>query len=283
MAEKKKIQNRRTGGRKKTSARRSSSPIAKRSEMPRWLYVCIVALVTAVAAYCIYYFFFRPYFYRFRPCYGHKQYEICLPSGFSVYGIDISRHQGKIDWETFKKNNPTAAPISFIYIKATEGSDFTDINFKENFENARKHGFLRGAYHYFSTHSTGSAQAQMFIKTAKLEKGDLPPMIDIEEKPKDKIKFIQELKIFISKIEEHYGVKPILYTYRKYKTRYLTDQFFSRYPSWVAHYYIDSLGADVEWLIWQCSDIGEVPGITENVDINIFNGSLEQLESLRIK
>lgn len=282
MAEKKKIQKR-TGGRKKTSARRSSSPIAKRSEMPRWLYVCIVALVTAVAAYCIYYFFFRPYFYRFRPCYGHKQYEICLPSGFSVYGIDISRHQGKIDWETFKKNNPTAAPISFIYIKATEGSDFTDINFKENFENARKHGFLRGAYHYFSTHSTGSAQAQMFIKTAKLEKGDLPPMIDIEEKPKDKIKFIQELKIFISKIEEHYGVKPILYTYRKYKTRYLTDQFFSRYPSWVAHYYIDSLGADVEWLIWQCSDIGEVPGITENVDINIFNGSLEQLESLRIK
>ncbi len=282
MAENKKIQKR-TGGRKKTSARRSSSPVIKRSEMPRWLYVSLIVFTAFVALYCIYLFFFRPYFYRFRPCYGHKQYEICLPSGFSVYGIDISHHQGNINWETFQKNNPTTAPISFIYIKATEGSDFTDSNFKENFENAREHGFLRGAYHYFSTRSTGLSQAEMFIKTVKLQKGDLPPMIDIEEKPKERAKFIQELKIFISKIEDHYGVKPLLYTYRKYKTRYLNDSFFARYPSWVAHYYIDSLDPETKWLIWQCSDIGEVPGIPENVDINIFNGNREQLESLRIK
>lgn len=281
MAEKKKIQKR-TGGRKTTSARRSSSR-PKRSEMPPWLLVLLVVALSVVALYITYLFFFRPYFYRFRPCYGHKQYEICLPAGYSVYGIDISRYQGKIDWKKFAENNPADAPISFVYIKATEGSDFTDVNFKENFENARKHGFLRGAYHYFSTHSTGAAQAQMFIKTAQLQKGDLPPMIDIEEKPKDKTKFIQELKIFIKCIEEHYGVKPLLYTYRKYKTSYLNDPFFARYPSWVAHYYIDSLDADVAWLIWQCSDMGEIEGIPENVDINIFNGSREQLNSLRLK
>lgn len=275
--------SKRTGGRKRTSARRSSSPVIKRSEMPRWLYVTVVTLTAAVMLYCIYLFFFRPYFYRFRPCYGHKQYEICLPSGFSVYGIDISRHQGKIDWEKFAQNNPAAAPISFVYIKATEGSDFTDVNFKENFKNARKHGFMRGAYHYFSTHSTGLAQANMFIKTVQLQKGDLPPMIDIEEKPKDWKKYIQELKIFIKKVEGHYGVKPILYTYRKYKERHLSDPFFERYPSWVAHYYVSSLDSDVEWLMWQCSDIGEIPGIPENVDINIFNGSFEQLKGLRIK
>lgn len=282
MAERKKIAQR-TGGRKRTSARRSSSPSVKRREMPQWLFVTTIILVAAAALYLSYLFFFRPYFYRFRPCYGHKQYEICLPSGFSVYGIDISRHQGIIDWEKFRNENPTTAPISFVYMKATEGSDFTDVSFRENFENARKHGFLRGAYHYFSPHSTGAAQARMFIKTANLQKGDLPPMIDIEEKPKNKTKFIQELKVFIKCIEEHYGVKPLLYTYRKYKSRYLTDPFFARYPSWVAHYYIDSLDADVEWLIWQCSDMGEVPGIPENVDINIFNGSRQQLESLRLK
>ncbi len=282
MAETKNIKQR-TGGRKKTSARRSSSRAPKRSDMPGWLSLCIVVLVSFTALYCTFILFFRPYFYRFLPCYGHKQYEICLPSGFSVYGIDISRHQGNIDWGKFKNENPADAPISFVYIKATEGSDFTDVNFTDNFNNAREHGFIRGAYHFFSLHSTGLAQAEMFIKTVKLQKGDLPPMVDIEVNPKDKTKFLQELKTFITKIEEHYGVKPILYTYRKYKTRYLTDKFFARYPSWVAHYYVDSLGKDVEWLIWQCSDMGEVPGIPEDVDINIFNGNRQQLESLLIK
>lgn len=281
MAEKKKIQQR-TGGRKKTSARRSSSPNVGKP-MPRWIYVTTIVMATAIALYLIYALFFRPYFYRFLPCYGHKHYEICLPSGYTVFGIDISRYQGNIDWEAFRDGNPAEAPISFVYIKATEGSDFTDVNFADNFAEAKKYGFMRGAYHYFSTKSSGIAQAEMFIKTAGLTKGDLPPMIDIEERPKDKKRFLQELKTFITKIEDHYGVKPIIYTYRKYKSRYLDDPFFERYPSWIAHYYISSLGDDVKWLIWQCSDIGEVPGIPHNVDINIFNGSIEQLKSLQIK
>lgn len=251
--------------------------------MPRGAYLPIIIIVAALSLYLIYTLFFKPYFYRFRPCYGQKHYEICLPSGYTVFGIDISRYQGNIDWEKFKKENPAEAPIAFVYTKATEGSDFTDINFHDNFEATRKHGFMRGAYHYFSTKSSGLAQAQMFIKTVKLSKGDLPPMVDVEEKPKNKELFIQELKIFITKIEEHYGVKPIVYTYRKYKKRYLGDSFFERYPSWVAHYYIDALDKDVKWLFWQCSDIGEVPGIPQNVDINIFNGSIEQLKSLCIK
>ena len=281
MADKRKI-SKRTGGRKNTSARRSSSPTVG-STMPRWVYVSLIILATSIALVLIYALFFRPYFYRFRPCYGQKHYEICLPSGYTVFGIDISRHQGNINWEKFEKGNSVEAPISFVYIKATEGQDFTDTNFEENFKAAKQHGFLRGAYHYFSTKSTGREQAQMFIKTAKLTKGDLPPMVDVEEKPKDKKKFLQELKIFITKLEEHYGVKPIIYTYRKFKTRYLNDSFFEKYPSWVAHYYIDALDSESKWLIWQCSDIGEIPGIPHNVDINIFNGNMEQLKSLRIK
>lgn len=281
MAEKKKT-HKRTGGRKNTSARRSSSP-AVGGTMPRWVYVPTIIIATTIALAIVYTFFFRPYFYRFRPCYGQKRYEICLPSGFSVYGIDISRHQGNINWEKFRRENPAEAPISFVFIKATEGRDFTDSNFEENFIAAKQHGFLRGAYHYFSTKSTGREQAQMFIKTVKLTKGDLPPMIDIEEKPKDKKKFLQELKTFVTLIEGHYGVKPIIYTYKKFKTRYLNDSFFEKYPSWIAHYYVDSLDKDTKWLIWQCSDMGEIPGIPHNVDINIFNGNLEQLNSLKIK
>jgi lysozyme len=205
-----------------------------------------------------------------------------MPAGHSVYGIDVSRHQGEIDWEALKKGNHPDAPISFVYVKASEGSDFKDKKFEQNFENARKHGFMRGAYHYFSTTSSGVSQANLFISMVKLSPGDLPPVLDIEEKPKNKKKYIEEAKIWLKKIEEHYGVKPIIYASSKYKKKYLDEAFFKEYPSWVAHYYIPRLTEGEEWLMWQCSDIGVLPGINEKVDINIFNGSEKQFKALLI-
>ena len=281
MAEKKE-KKRKTGGRKKNSARRSSSR-NKRRHTPHWVYYIFAALLASFFIAWAYYVLFRPYLYRFRPCYGEKHYEICMPLRHSVYGIDVSRHQGKIDWEKMKRETAKESPISFVYIKATEGSDFTDRNFETNFKEAAEQGFIRGAYHYFGTQSTGLAQAEMYINTVKLKKGDLPPMVDVEERPNDIKKFIQELKVFIARIEEHYGVKPVIYSYKKYKQRFLNDSYFDKYPSWVAHYYVSSLDEDIEWLIWQCSDRGIVPGIEEPVDINIFNGNIEQLKSLLIK
>lgn len=205
-----------------------------------------------------------------------------MPAGHSVYGIDVSRHQGEIDWQTLKAGQHPDAPISFVYVKASEGSDFKDIKFKENFENARKHGFIRGAYHYFSTTSSGVSQANLFISMVKLSSGDLPPVLDIEEKPKNKKKYIDEVKVWLKKVEEHYGVKPIIYASSKYKKKYLDDPFFKEYPSWVAHYYIPELREGEEWLMWQCTDLGVLPGIKEKVDINIFNGSKKQFKNLLI-
>ena len=205
-----------------------------------------------------------------------------MPSGHSVYGIGISRHQGDIDWNRLSTGHHPDAPISFIYIKASEGSDFKDVKFNENFENARKHGFVRGAYHYFSTTSSGLSQANLFISMVKLRKGDLPPVLDIEEKPKNKKKYIEEVKVWLKKVEAHYGVKPIIYASSKYKQKYLDDPFFKEYPSWVAHYYIPELRKGEEWLMWQCTDLGVLPGIKEKVDINIFNGSKKQFQNLLI-
>lgn len=271
------------GGRKKTtSARRSYRKKRQNKDLPRWCYVTIAACLSFLFVLGSYYIFFRPYFYRFRPCFNHKYYEVCMPAGHSVYGIDISRHQGDIDWEALKNGNHPDAPISFIYIKASEGSDFKDKKFNENFENARKHGFIRGAYHYFSTTSSGVAQANLFISMVKLRPGDLPPVLDIEEKPKNKKKYIEEVKVWLQKVEKHYGVKPIIYASSKYKKKYLDDPFFKEYPSWVAHYYIPELNKGEEWLMWQCTDIGVMPGIKEKVDINIFNGSSKQLKELLI-
>ena len=270
----------RDGGRKKTTSARRSSRKKKNKDMPRWIYVITAALLSFVLVVGSYYVFFRPYFYRFRPCFNHKYYDVCMPAGHSVYGIDVSRHQGDIDWEALKKGNHPDAPISFVYVKASEGSDFKDKKFEQNFENARKHGFMRGAYHYFSTTSSGVSQANLFISMVKLQPGDLPPVLDIEEKPKNKKKYIDEVKIWLKKVEEHYGVKPIVYASSKYKKKYLDDPFFKEYPSWVAHYYIPELTDGEEWLMWQCTDIGVMPGIKEKVDINIFNGTEKQLKEL---
>lgn len=286
MAEATKKKNNPGGRKKTTSARRLSSPRKKQKkqgDLPGWVYIVVAALLSSLAIAAVYYIFFRPYFYRFRPCYGERHYGICMPLGYSIYGIDVSRHQGTIDWEGLKNGDGKSAPVQFVYMKATEGSDFTDKNFKNNFASAKEQGFVRGAYHYFSPYSGGLAQANMFIKTVKLQKGDLPPVVDVEERPKDKQRFIQELKIFIAKIEEHYGVKPIIYSYKKYKEQYLSEPFFNKYPLWVAHYYVSKLDENIEWLMWQCSDIGQLPGIKENVDINIFNGTKEQFKSILIK
>lgn len=278
----KKDNKKQNGGRKQTTSARRSYRKKKNKDLPRWIYVITAACLSFVFIVGSYYLFFRPYFYRFRPCFNHKYYDVCMPSGHSVYGIDVSRHQGDIDWETLSTGHHPDAPISFVYIKASEGSDFKDVKFKENFENARKHGFVRGAYHYFSTTSSGLSQANLFISMVKLRKGDLPPVLDIEEKPKNKKKYIEEVKVWLKKVEEHYGVKPIIYASSKYKQKYLDDPFFKEYPSWVAHYYIPELRKGEEWLMWQCTDLGVLPGIKEKVDINIFNGSKKQFENLLI-
>ncbi|MBR5848898.1 MAG: glycoside hydrolase family 25 protein [Bacteroidaceae bacterium] len=278
----KKDNKKQNGGRKQTTSARRSYRKKKNKDLPRWIYVISATFLSFVFIIGSYYLFFRPYFYRFRPCFNHKYYEVCMPSGHSVYGIDVSRHQGDIDWETLSTGHHPDAPISFVYVKASEGSDFKDVKFKENFENARKHGFVRGAYHYFSTTSSGLSQANLFISMVKLRKGDLPPVLDIEEKPKNKKKYIEEVKVWLKKVEEHYGVKPIIYASSKYKQKYLDDPFFKEYPSWVAHYYIPELRKGEEWLMWQCTDLGVLPGIKEKVDINIFNGSKKQFENLLI-
>ena len=83
-------------------------------------------------------------------------------------------------------------------------------------------------------------------------------------------------------VEAYYGVKPILYASYKFKEKYLNDTIFNRYPYWIAHYYVDSVQYQGRWDFWQHTDAGTVPGIKEQVDLDIFNGTFEQLQELTI-
>lgn len=228
-------------------------------------------------------FFIRPYAYRWKPCYGQKGYGVCIPCSYEVHGVDISHHQGRIDWEQLARSKAAKFPIHFIFMKATEGGDYGDDTFNQHFAEARRHGFIRGAYHYFIPQTDPLKQADFFIRTVQLDSGDLPPVLDVETIGKVSMQDLKKaVKKWLDRVEAHYGVKPILYTSYKFKTRYLNDSIFNTYPYWIAHYYVDSVRYEGRWHFWQHTDVGTVPGIKEKVDLDVFNGSLEELRQLTL-
>lgn len=274
--------------RKTTAARRSSSPRSKKKMQPRtmpvWLRNFLAVCIILVFSTGFYWFFIRPYAYRWKPCYGQKGYGVCMPCNYEVHGIDISHYQGKIDWELLTHNREAQFPIHFIFLKATEGGDHGDDTFTQNFGQARKYGFIRGAYHYFIPKTDARKQADFFIRTVQLAKGDLPPVLDVETTGKQSPQELKTaVKTWLDRVEAHYGVKPILYTSYKFKKRYLSDSIFNAYPYWIAHYYVDSVRYEGKWHFWQHTDVGTVPGIEEEVDLNVFNGTMEELLELTLK
>lgn len=281
MAETDKKTNR-TGGRKSSSARRSYSR-KKTRDIPRWLHILIAATVTGVLLFIAYFLVLKNSLSPFAVCDGIKAYRTCLPKGYTIFGIDVSRHQGEIDWQQLKEDNLPEAPIRFAYIKATEGRDHKDPRYDSNWQASKQNGFIRGAYHYFTEASSGDAQAGMFTNVVVLEKGDLPPMIDIEAIPANEDTYKTELKKFILRLEEHYGVKPILYSYPKFHRRYLDEAFFKAYDLWIAHYRVEKPDIERDWIMWQYTDAGRIPGIEKNTDINALNGGIAELEGLLIK
>lgn len=274
--------------RKTTSPKRSRTSTSKKGRhiyvMPTWVRNILAIIIVGCFSAAFYYFFIRRYEYRWKACNGRKEYSVCIPCGYDVHGIDISHYQGRIDWDLLLQNKDTDFPLYFIFMKATEGGDHGDDTFKANFEEARKRGFIRGAYHFYNPKTDAGKQADFFIRTVDLDSGDLPPVLDVEDAGKKSKKELQiSLKKWLDKVESHYGVKPILYTSYKFKTRYLDDSTFNSYPYWIAHYYVDSVKYKGKWNFWQHTDIGSVPGIDEDVDLNVFNGTLDELKEMTIR
>ena len=275
---------------KRTTSGHRTSPVPHRrpnvfirllQHMPGWAWWIGGAAIVAVYVYFFYYIFVGPFGLRWRALYG----DVSYPEGYEIHGIDISHHQGDIDWDELReKGMINETPIRFIMIKATEGATKIDDNFEDNFYQAREYGFTRGAYHFYSVHSPAKQQANFFINKVKLEKGDLPPVLDVEHKPKNQTdeEFKASVLEWLEIVERHYGVKPIIYTYYKFKLQYLSDPVFDEYPYWIAHYYVDKVEYEGPWKFWQHTDVGKLPGIKGNVDFNIYNGSFYDLRKLTI-
>ena len=237
--------------------------------------------MTILYIFGFYYFFVSPTGFRWRALYGDAKY----PEGYEIQGIDISHYQGKIDWERLRGGMIERCPVRFVMIKATEGSTKLDPLFQDNFYQAREYGFLRGAYHFWSNKSSARNQAYFFLDNVRLETGDLPPVLDIEHKPKDVSTedFQRDVLTWLHIVEDRYHVKPIIYTYHKFKENYLSAPVFDDYPYWIAHYYVNKVQYKGEWKFWQHTDAGRLPGIKGYVDFNIYNGSYYDLRQLAIK
>jgi lysozyme len=197
--------------------------------------------------------------------------------GYEVKGLDVSHHQGKIDWQKVKAGDK----YKFVFIKATEGKDFVDDSFAYNWKESKKQNFLTGAYHFFAMTSSGLEQANHYKRIVPVSNDNLPPVIDVEIPTyHNKAKVLANLKTMIKELEKTYHKKPILYvTYDTYFA-YIEDSF-SDFPIWIRDVYKYPSIDKEKWKIWQYHNRGHIQGIDTFVDINVFNGNLSQLQLLK--
>lgn len=223
-----------------------------------------------------------------------KDGQLDLPAGqrFTVgnrvYGLDISVHQPDIDWNDLalycdsvgqyvQGKTPYLQPIYFVVCKSTEGTTVQDKLFNRRFAEAKAHGLYVGAYHFLTNMSSVDTQIKNFIDNTPLKSGDLPPILDIElpnsVMRKNGKQVIADAHKWLEAMEEHYGVKPILYTYTSFYNDYLKNQGFEEYELWIARYGVKQLPNLRHWIIWQFTEDGDIQGINRTVDINRFKGS----------
>ncbi|WP_418275557.1 GH25 family lysozyme [Isoptericola jiangsuensis] len=208
-----------------------------------------------------------------------------LADGYDVRGVDVSRYQGEIDWPVL-----AAQGVDFAFVKATEGSSHVDERYAANWAGALETDLVVGAYHFLSFESPGEDQAAHVVEQVPALAGTLPPVVDAEfyagfaadPLPVDELRAI--LDPLLADLEAHYGAPPILYTTSEFRDRYLGDDY-GRYPLWIRAV---ALTPDVprhEWEFWQYSDREVLDGYSgeeEFIDMNVFDGSLDDLHAMTL-
>jgi lysozyme len=189
---------------------------------------------------------------------------------YPVRGIDVSHHQGAIDWRLVK-----ASGHAFAFIKASEGADFRDSRFAENWRQARAAGLVTGAYHFFTFCAPGLLQAENFLAVAPREGLALPPAVDVEYtgncvgwESLDDVR--RELHVFIRHTESQLGRPLLLYTTEDV-WRELVPPELHRHRYWLRSLWGEP-SDDLDWRFWQFSDTGSVPGVRGVVDLDVFAG-----------
>lgn len=238
-----------------------------------FFWICITAIIALIVVNV---FIVKPHIF-------YPGFEINIPSGYEIHGIDVSRYQEKINWDEVKEMESGGIKIGFAIIKATEGITRTDPQFKRNWRETGEKQIFRGAYHFYIPGRDPLLQATNFIRRVNLDNGDLPPVLDIERTGNLSVAQMRnDVKIWLDAVEKHYGVVPFIYTNISFYEKYF-DKGFEKYPLWIAHY-LEPYKPRIEknWIIWQHSETGRVNGIRSPVDFNVFYGDSADFNKLLI-
>lgn len=237
----------------------------------RWTIGATAILAVASAAYFAYDF-------------GMVRFNNPSLSRYPIQGIDVSHHQGDIDWKTVASK----ANVRFAIMKATEGGDHRDSKFAENWQRAGDAGLVRGAYHFFTFCRPGKDQAHNVLATVPKEAGTLPIAVDLEFVGNcDKIPTLDEMaaevNVFFAELKGTFPEKPIFYVTEEFFDQYLKGNE-ARFPDhylWVRSVFKEPTQEGCSrWSIWQFADNGTVEGIRGPVDLNALCASETRLAHL---
>ncbi len=240
----------------------------------KWIAALVVAIVLLAAAVMAAY---QTYLL------GWWRMNYPSPERFPVQGIDVSHHQGRIDWPRVAANQR----ISFVYLKATEGGDHKDRLFQENWMALKDTRLARGAYHFFTFCRPGVDQARNLLDSLPNESGTLPVAIDLEfggncaRRPSTD-DMIKEVTDFVQVLQTRDGRDPVFYMTDEFYSAYMDghDMRYPRHRKWVRNVFSEPQPSYcAEWLFWQYASHGMVDGITGSVDLNVLcdGGDLAEL------
>ena len=209
---------------------------------------------------------------------------LCYPYGeparlwYGVTGIDVSHHQGRIDWPLV-----AGSGVSFAYLKATEGGDFVDPSFASNWAAARATGLAVGAYHFYRRCKGGQAQVDGFLRHLPNEANQLPPVIDVEDMDPcpagDLLDPAAEIALFVAMVQARTGCRPLLYVTHAFDAAYLQGKFADD-RFWVRSILFPPWFRQQNWVFWQYHNAGRRAGIKGPVDLNVFRASPADLAAL---
>ncbi|MGV8832709.1 MAG: GH25 family lysozyme [Devosia sp.] len=195
--------------------------------------------------------------------------------GMPIQGIDVARYQENIDFHTTFQSG-----IHFAFMKATEGKDYLDPNFRTNWVRAREAGMPRGAYHFMTWCSLASEQADWFVANVPNDPDALPPVLDLEwnhgssckTKP-NRADALEKIRYMLDAMERHTGKLPIIYTDMTFHRDILEGEYFPN------AFWLRSTAAEPHeryanrtWTFWQWTQTGVVRGVRGEVDRNTYFG-----------